>query len=78
MGQMSPSMLGSSYAPEVFLSRMRSRGFTRTDTCGMKREVTGARILLSLFPSFPDTGTGSHYQDFTLVGFLVQCPFQQA
>ena len=33
----------------------------------------------SPFPSFyPYTGTGSHYLDRTLVGFLVQHPFKQA
>ena len=50
---MSPSLLDSSYALEVFLSRVLPKGFTRKDTCGMKEEVTGARILLSLFLSFP-------------------------
>jgi hypothetical protein len=53
VGQMAPSMLGLSYVLVVFLSRMRPKGFTRANLCGMKGEVTGARILLSLFPSFP-------------------------
>src|SRR5919107_602934 len=50
---MAPSMLALSYVLVVFLSRMRPRVFTRANLCGMKGEVTGARILLSLFPSFP-------------------------
>jgi hypothetical protein len=53
---MSPSLLASSYALLVFVSRMRPEGFTRTGTSGMKGEVTGARVLLST--PFPDTGTG--------------------
>ena len=43
--------------------------------CGMSSGVTGAHILLSLYP---DTGTGSHLLERTLVGFLVQRPFKQA
>ena len=50
---MAPPMLALSYILVVFLSRMPPMGFTRTNLCGMKGEVTGARILLSLFPSFP-------------------------
>src|SRR5919107_749844 len=50
---MAPSMLALSYVLVVFLSRMRPRVFTRANLCGMKGEVTGARILLSLLPSFP-------------------------
>ena len=53
VGQKAQPMLGLSYVLVVFLSRMPPKGFTRTDLCGMKGEVTGARILLSLFPSFP-------------------------
>ena len=49
-------MLGSSYALLAFLSRMPPEGFTRTDICGIKGQVTGARIPLSLFPSFPRYG----------------------
>ena len=60
---MSPSVLGPSYVLLVFLSRMPSKGFTRQDTCGIKGEVTGARILLS--HPFPDTGTGPHYPGST-------------
>ena len=66
---MSPSVLGLSYALLAFLSRMTSKGFTRTGTCGMKVEVTGARIHLSLSHPFPDTGTGPHYPDRTPVGY---------
>ena len=53
------------------------KGFTRTDTCGMKGEVTGARILLSLFPFSPDTGNGSHYPDRTSIGRLLQRPLKR-
>jgi hypothetical protein len=77
VGQMAPSMLGLSYVLVVFLSRMRPKGFTRTNLCGMKGEVTGARILLSL-SHHPDTGTGSGYPNRTFFGALTQPLFKQA
>jgi hypothetical protein len=76
-GKVLMSVLDLSYVLLVFLSRTPPKGFTRTDKCGMKEEVTGARILLSLSPS-PHTGTGSHYADPILVGFLTQHPFKRA
>ena len=49
-GKLPLSVLGSPYMRLVLLSRIRPKGFTRVDICGMKGDVTGARILLSLSP----------------------------
>jgi hypothetical protein len=43
-------MLGLSYVLLVFLTYMPLSWFTSASICGMKAEVTGAHILLSLFP----------------------------
>src|SRR5215208_6644303 len=40
--------------------------------CGMNQGLTSVRILLSLSPLSPDTGTGSGYLHRTLVGLLAQ------
>src|SRR5215216_6112409 len=40
--------------------------------CGMNQSLTSVRILLSLSPLSPDTGTGSGYLHRTLVGPLAQ------
>jgi len=50
---MSPRVLGSSYTLLVFSTHKPPKRFTAAATCGMKGTVTGARILLSLSPSFP-------------------------
>src|SRR5919112_4707402 len=63
-GNVPPSILSLPYIRLVYLSRIPPKGFTRTDICGMNREVTGARILLSLSP---DTGTGSATQTVPLL-----------
>ena len=63
-GNVPPSILGLPYIRLVYLSRIPPKGFTHTDICGMNREVTGARILLSLSP---DTGTGSATQTVPLL-----------
>jgi hypothetical protein len=49
-GKLPLSVLGSPYMRLVLLSRIRPKGFTRVDRCGMNGEVTGACILLSLSP----------------------------
>src|SRR5215203_5278574 len=40
--------------------------------CGMNQGLTSVRILLSLSPLSPDTGTGSGFLHRTLVGPLAQ------
>src|SRR3712207_4652651 len=72
---MTPFMLDASYTLLVYSTYTLVRCFTAATICGMNREVTGAHIILSLSP---DTGTGSHYLDRTLVGFLAQHPFKRA
>jgi hypothetical protein len=71
-------MLGLSYTLLVYSTYTLVRRFTAATICGMNREVTGAHILLSLSHLSPDTGTGSHYLNRTLVGFLAQHPFKRA
>jgi hypothetical protein len=60
-------MLSLPYVRLVNMSRIRPKSFTRVAVCGMNGEVSGARILLSPFPSFPDTGTGPQSLDRTSV-----------
>jgi hypothetical protein len=50
MGQSAPSMLGLSYVLLVFLTDIPLKCFTSASICGMKVDVTGAHILLSLSP----------------------------
>jgi hypothetical protein len=74
-GKVPPSMLGLAYILLALLTHILLRGFTSRTICGMNREVTGARILLSLSP---DTGTGSDYPNRTFVGAFVQPLLKQA
>jgi hypothetical protein len=63
VGQMAQPMLGPSYVLIVFLSRMRPRGFTRANLCGMKGRLPVPESSFPFSHPFPDTGTGSRYSD---------------
>jgi hypothetical protein len=65
-------MLGLSYVLLVFLTDIPLKCFTSASIYGMKVDVTGAHILLSLSPLFPDTGTGSDDFNRTYIGPIGQ------
>src|ERR687897_1695974 len=65
-------MLGLAYIFLAISTHLLLKGFTFMSMCGMNQGLTSVRILLSLSPLSPDTGTGSGFLHRTLVGPLAQ------
>src|SRR5829696_1947292 len=65
-------MLGLAYIFLAISTNLLLKRFTFMSMCGMNQGLASVRILLSLSPLSPDTGTGSGYLHRTLVGPLAQ------